>query len=199
MADHDQPAIFFLNALFLQKDTEFPKEESHNAVQNSLGFNSVRGISPESLAKLLTENVAATKLAMKSPHTIQQKFQEMGVQAEIENIYRKGSFVALKVTVVLVDAKLFLEHRMGSFSQVCGLFTSCMKPEETGKPEQMLPALMQLSSDSLPQQLAEDGCHVEVIAKTTEEQSDFIRSVAESLGSSQDRSCSPPNNLCSLQ
>merc|ERR1719198_1817603 len=61
---------------------------------------------------MVDEATVAKKLAEKFPETLPAKMAEMGITAVAEEVFLKGAFVVIRVSIVSCDIEKLLSHKL---------------------------------------------------------------------------------------
>merc|ERR1712136_715899 len=99
-------------------------EKVDEKVPAPFGFQLFRGVAKTAISHKITESVIASKLAEKMP----AKMKDMGIEAECEEVFRRGAFVVVKVTIVHADLVQILSQAKGEeMGQKSDKVMSCLK------------------------------------------------------------------------
>eukprot|EP00931_Biecheleriopsis_adriatica_P117262 TRINITY_DN92799_c0_g1_i1.p1 TRINITY_DN92799_c0_g1~~TRINITY_DN92799_c0_g1_i1.p1 ORF type:complete len:195 (-),score=45.83 TRINITY_DN92799_c0_g1_i1:98-682(-) len=188
--------VLFLNILVVQKGYEAIKKSVSQSIPNALGFDAVHNVAGEVVARMVSENGLAASLAAKLPEVLPLKMAELGVHVAVETHFRKGSFLALKVTVLSADLDHLNAQRFLTVSDIFQSCTGCnsVEADVTSKLIDILP-------EKLPEKMAEEGVVVEIIAMREEDEADYLAVVNQILNTKATREYCTPASVpgCSLQ
>lgn len=122
--------VIFLNMVLLSKTPELEntiKEQMKEKVPNPFGRGILQGLAARAAAKFATPDRLAEKMAAKVPQEIPATMEAMGIIADAEEVYRKGSFLVVRLSIEHVDMVKLLQVKAGArASRAVGGGMGCM-------------------------------------------------------------------------
>jgi hypothetical protein len=189
--DMQYPSLY-LNIFIAQKTEEMNKiiqEQIDQKVPNPLGFGLLRKAAGKIAMKKVTTDLIAAKMAQKIPDVMPAKMAEMGIEADVEEVYRKGSFVVLHITIVNSDIHKLIEAKLdGEKADKVDRVLDCLKycARCFGKEEfledkvqytmnsKIAEAMAEKLGQTLPEKMAEKGLIVDVVGRTEATEAAFL-------------------------
>lgn len=186
--------VFFLNFLVMGTEPRNMRKSVQQSLQNPLGFSALNQVAVEVAARMISEDGLALTLAQQLPEVLRAKLLEMGLEVQVEPFLRKGSFVALKVTVLHADVEELNNHvTMFDVLTACASCRASVEADVTVK-------LIELLPQRLPEKIREEGLVVEVIAKSESEEPGYLQTVRNVLDRPTREYCTPASmSSCCLQ
>lgn len=191
MGEEAHPRMY-LNIFVAQKTPEMDaiiQEKIDETVPNPLGFGLLRKAAGKVALKKVTTDLIASKMAAKIPAILPEKMSQMGIKATAEEVYRKGSFVVLRIAIVECDIHQLLSEKAGEEKAVnvdrvleCvkSLFR-CLGKEDVfvnsvqgTMASKIVQGLCQKLPVALPEAMAEKGLIVDVVAKSEADEAAFF-------------------------
>lgn len=189
--------VFYLNIMVLQKTEELDnlvKEKVGAKMPNPFGHGLLGKAAGKVVTKILTEDKLAAKFATKIPETIPLKMQEMGITAESNLVFQKGSFVVVRMEVEHVDVTKLLNVKAGASKAkkvggwlACGLGIAglcCSHADEQldrKLVEKIHTTLIKKLPESLPEKMATKGIKVDVVGKDFPDEAGYLKSILPGL------------------
>eukprot|EP00927_Polykrikos_kofoidii_P054688 TRINITY_DN49076_c0_g1_i1.p1 TRINITY_DN49076_c0_g1~~TRINITY_DN49076_c0_g1_i1.p1 ORF type:complete len:251 (-),score=48.89 TRINITY_DN49076_c0_g1_i1:52-804(-) len=205
----DQTPTLYLNVWVAEiKEAEFKatvQQEVQKKVPNPFGFGilkkAVGSIAGTVAATFVDTKSVAAKIAAKIPNQMPSKMAEMGIDAFAEESFRHGAFVVIRISVAHIDVPKILSSKgaaKASSAADCAL--GCLKGclRLTGRQEllaesaerkaasKIVDALCQKLPQEMPKKLAEAGIVLDMVAKSSEEQTAYFYKALEHLGINND-------------
>eukprot|EP00413_Alexandrium_margalefii_P001917 CAMPEP_0204519374 /NCGR_PEP_ID=MMETSP0661-20131031/4698_1 /ASSEMBLY_ACC=CAM_ASM_000606 /TAXON_ID=109239 /ORGANISM="Alexandrium margalefi, Strain AMGDE01CS-322" /LENGTH=191 /DNA_ID=CAMNT_0051524873 /DNA_START=54 /DNA_END=629 /DNA_ORIENTATION=+ len=179
--DPSNDETLYLNILVL-KTSETQVQGADKEEANPLGFRALQNVAAAVAAKMVTEDRVAAQLAKRIPKALPEKMRELGIEADAEQVFLKGSLVVVKLAVKHVDDKKLLQPKVG-------LLSSCMCCSDEMMRGAVAARLKEALPKRLPEKLEENGMNVEVVARGEKEQQEYMTVLKKQLGSSMGPSC----------
>lgn len=185
--ENEQPTLY-LNILVRRLDV-LPDVPASSA-SNPLAFSFLRqlGGSPRavgSAAQNVTEDVTAGQAAERIPQLVPGKLAELGCTAEVEEVFQKGAFVILRVTVLQYDAAALLgpgaEVPQPTKGPGCLAFLACCCGQQKAwgrKADSLAVKVAEKLCTSMPEalsdKLSDKDLFVDVVAKTEADEAAYF-------------------------
>mmetsp|Transcript_11667 Transcript_11667/g.21223 ORF Transcript_11667/g.21223 Transcript_11667/m.21223 type:complete len:214 (-) Transcript_11667:39-680(-) len=185
----------YLNILVQSGPSKEALQEKISEQVNAKVSNKVlRNLATKTAAKVasvkVTQDLVAEKMAQNMPKMMPEKMAEMGMQAEVEEVFRKGAFVVVRITVQQVDIVKAISTKVSAESgERVGFGLKCLRTiarwlgygdlfEEKFRNSvnrKVAAQLCEKMPEKLPEKLsAEKGIKVEVEAKLEAEQAAYF-------------------------
>lgn len=194
---------FFLNMIVHSKTPEFEesvKEQMKAKAPSVFGQGVLPGLAARAVVKLITTDKLAETLAKRMSMVLPLNMRGMGIEAEAEEVYRKGSFVIVRVCIKHVDFKVIAEAKgavraakniekgMNCISCFSGLSRICggtgaefeAKVNETIC-KKVMEKMTKTLPIELPKKMGEKGLQIAVAAKNEFEEASYFFGVFRQL------------------
>jgi len=184
---NEQPTLY-LNILARRLDVLPDVPAAHGS--KPLGFSFIDFLgSPRvagSAAQNMTEDAMASHAAERIPQLVPGKLAELGCAAEVEEVFQKGAFVILRVTVLQYDAAALLgpEAKLPQPTKGpgCLAFLACCcsgqpKPwarKTDGVAAKVAEKLCESLPEALSEKLSDKDVFVDVVAKTEADEAAYF-------------------------
>jgi len=196
-----------MNVLVVGKSAVFDKVVKKDVQDKLAKRTGLRGpfaaLAGRAAAKMVTEDAIAAKLARKIPKAMPAEMAALGIQAEVEEVYRKGSFVVLRVRIIKCDLNAMItkaegaekarnaQRVLGCLRGVATLFGygEYFDDSVDFKVRRKVVDGMCEMLPKLSEKMAEVGLEVDIVAKSEPEEAAFFFEVLKHL--EQCGSCAP--------
>ena len=111
--DASQHPTLYLNIMVLSTPDDMIQEKIDEKVPSPFGFKGLRGLAKTVISKRITEDVIAGKLAEKMPEALPDKMKEMGIEAECAQVFRRGAFVVVCISILHADVSKIITDKSG--------------------------------------------------------------------------------------
>jgi len=199
-AQKDERPSMYLNIMILKKpDQETITPVIETKIQNVpiLGhFSLFRRYGAKVAYKAITEDKIAAKLAIEMPSRMPEKMKEMGIDAEVEEVFTLGAFVVLRLVIVHVELPKLLAAKLDadkaekatkvlggirSFAGKLGLEEKLLERRDKVLGGKIVEKLCEILPQKLPEKMAEKGMEVEVVTRAEAEEALFFFQIHKSL------------------
>eukprot|EP00971_Amphidinium_carterae_P093653 1853240-Amphidinium_carterae.1 len=184
----------YLNILVLSGPSQEAIKEKISEKVNARVTNSVlRNMATKTASKVasvkVTESVVAEMMAQNIPKMMPEKMSEMGLACEVEEVFRKGSFLVLRVSVQHVDivkaisknVSLEKGEKLGVGLKCLRAIARCLGYGEIFEQRlrstvnhKVAAMLCEKMPEKLPEKFSEKGVQVEVEAKLESDQAAYF-------------------------
>eukprot|EP00930_Biecheleria_cincta_P005363 TRINITY_DN106289_c0_g1_i1.p1 TRINITY_DN106289_c0_g1~~TRINITY_DN106289_c0_g1_i1.p1 ORF type:complete len:190 (+),score=46.47 TRINITY_DN106289_c0_g1_i1:74-643(+) len=186
--------VLFLNFLVMGTEPQNMRKSVQQSLQNPLGFSALNQVAVEVAARMISEDGLAATLAEQLPEVLRTKLLEMGCEVQVTQFLQKGSFLALKVTVLHANMEDLNRHvTMFDILTACAACNASVEADVTAK-------LIELLPQKLPEKIREEGLIVEVVAKSEAEEPGYLQTVKTMFDRPTREYCTPASiSSCCLQ
>lgn len=178
----------YLNIFVMSKGPEF-RSTIEGKVAERVSNPLVQRIASKVVSKVIHVDIIAAKMAEKIPAMLPEKMATIGIEAEAEEVYRKGSFVVVRITVHHVDPEQLLSVKQGAGTgakvgrclsclrccfECCGNEGMVDRQVNNTMRHKIVTTLCTQLPQKLPQIMAEKGLIVDVVCMPEAEEAAFF-------------------------
>lgn len=184
----------YLNVQILELTDEIRKlisEKVNKKVPNPLGYGVLGRLAGRVAVKAANKQMVSKVVAKKIPEVLPEKMKEMGIHGSFEEVFFKGNFTVIRIEVHEIDVDFLLSKamaddnpkkaKMDTFMKIIKCLVKCFEKEDEFDDmmqnvvkKKVLKTLLEKLPAVLPEKLADKGIHVDVVAKSAEDQAAFF-------------------------
>ncbi|CAK9107828.1 unnamed protein product [Durusdinium trenchii] len=188
-AEQADDRVFYLNFLVLEaKPFQHPGQAP--PPKHDLGFSAFHHLEERDVDRIFSpHHPNAEYVSSLLPLVITEKLKHIGIRATAEPMYPRGSFCALKLTILHVNETIMNSHKLISLSQLVHSCTGYQLEDSDAVDD-----VLALIYEKLPDMLEEDGVQVEIVAYTSlEDEIQYIDNIKKFINVPQVRReyCTP--------
>mmetsp|Transcript_60227 Transcript_60227/g.155092 ORF Transcript_60227/g.155092 Transcript_60227/m.155092 type:complete len:196 (-) Transcript_60227:88-675(-) len=184
--------VVYLNIMVAEPPDPSLKAKDGEAIPNLLNFQVLDGLSSAGVTQLVTTPGKASEAVVGIANALPEKLSDLGIKAECKEMFKSGSFLVVKTTILDVEEAKIKPPAGASF--LC----CAAKPQNPNGGE-----LLDLIIDMLPQKLpdklrslVEAGMTVEVVANSEGDQKIYFENAKQQFGGGMFRNCAAPATCC---
>lgn len=190
--------VFYLNFLVLEaKPFRHPGHTPPG--EHDLGFSTLHDLDSSDVDRIFSPHHKNANKVSRLPVAVQDSLKMIGITAAAEQMYRRGSFCALQLTIRHTNETIMNSHKLITLSQLVHSCTGCQIEDPDAFDD-----VLDLIREKLPDMLEDEEMLVELVTQANlEEENAYIEKVKKFINLPDGRReyctpCTPPTFNCSV-